>query len=69
MDEFKDDATALVADVDCTAEGKSLCGEHGVHSFPTIKHGDPSDLQVYKGGRTFADLKAFASACLAVSKS
>jgi len=64
MDEFKDDATALVADVDCTADGKSLCDELGVQGFPTIKHGDPSDLQDYQGGRTFADLKAFASANL-----
>jgi len=64
MAEFKDSTTALIADVDCTADGKSLCDEIGVQGFPTIKHGDPSDLQDYEGGRTFADLKAFAVANL-----
>merc|ERR1711998_290405 len=52
---------ALVADVDCTAAGKDLCGEQGVRGYPTIKYGDPSDLQDYKGGRSFKDLQKFAS--------
>merc|ERR1711941_159586 len=43
-----------------TAGGKSLCDEVGVRGYPTIKHGDPSDLQDYKGGRDFAALKKFA---------
>lgn len=64
MVEFKDSATALIADVDCTAEGKSLCDELGVQGFPTIKHGDPSDLQDYEGGRSFAELQTFAKANL-----
>merc|ERR1711920_757314 len=42
------------------AGGKELCEEVGVRGYPTIKHGDPSDLQDYKGGRTYADLKKFA---------
>merc|ERR1712187_587941 len=50
----------LIADVDCTAGGKSLCDQVGVRGYPTIKHGDPSDLQDYKGGRDFAALKKFA---------
>merc|ERR1712130_588581 len=53
-------ATTLVADVDCTAGGKSLCDANGVRGFPTLKYGDPSDLQDYKGGRDFAALKKFA---------
>merc|ERR1712039_477166 len=53
-------ATALVADVDCTAEGKPLCEEHGVQGFPTIKWGDPSALEDYDGGRDFDDLVTFA---------
>jgi len=61
MTEFTDSKTAVIADVDCTAEGKSLCDEMGVQGFPTIKYGDPNDLQDYKGGRKFDDLKAFAS--------
>lgn len=60
MDDFKDSPTALVADVDCTTEGKDLCETHGVQGFPTIKYGDPSDLQEYNGGRSYEDLKAFA---------
>merc|ERR1711972_1132983 len=60
MTAYKDHATTLVADVDCTAEGKSLCEVVGVEGFPTIKHGDPSDLQDYEGGRDFSSLKQFA---------
>jgi len=37
-----------------------LCDEIGVRGYPTIKQGDPSDLQDYKGGRDFAALKKFA---------
>lgn len=61
MEEFKDSATGLVADVDCTAAGKSLCETHGVRGYPTIKYGDPSDLQDYKGGRTLKDMQKFAA--------
>eukprot|EP00440_Ansanella_granifera_P050883 gb/GFBE01055148.1/.p1 GENE.gb/GFBE01055148.1/~~gb/GFBE01055148.1/.p1 ORF type:complete len:168 (+),score=68.84 gb/GFBE01055148.1/:1-504(+) len=60
MDEFKDSKTALVADVDCTAGGQSLCETHQVKGYPTIKHGDPNDLQDYNGGRDFASLQSFA---------
>merc|ERR1719498_407645 len=60
MAEYKDSATTLVADVDCTAAGKSLCEEVGVRAYPTIKYGDPADLQDYKGGRDLASLKKHA---------
>jgi len=60
MAEYKDSTTTLVADVDCTADGESLCQEVGVQGYPTIKHGDPSDLQDYEGGRSLDDLKSFA---------
>ena len=60
MEEFKDSATQLVADVDCTADGKALCEANGVRGYPTIKWGDPSDLQDYQGGRDFDTLKKFA---------
>jgi hypothetical protein len=58
--QFKDSTSVLVADVDCTAGGKSLCDQVGVRGYPTIKHGDPNDMQDYKGGRDFASLKKFA---------
>jgi len=59
-EEFKDSKTALIADVDCTAGGKDLCSEVGVRGYPTIKYGDPSNLEDYKGGRDFDALKKFA---------
>jgi len=60
MDAFKDSKSALVADVDCTAAGKPLCDSNGVRGFPTIKYGDPADLQDYNGGRDFDALKKHA---------
>jgi len=60
MDEFKDSKTALVADVDCTTDGKSLCEKHSISGYPTIKWGEPSDLKDYDGGRDFDSLKKFA---------
>jgi len=61
MDEYKGSATALVADVDCTTGGKSLCETHGVRGYPTIKWGDPSALEDYQGGRSLKDLQTFAA--------
>merc|ERR1711977_270573 len=58
--EFDGHATTLVADVDCTAAGKPLCDKAGVRGYPTIKHGDPNNLEDYKGGRDFAALEKFA---------
>eukprot|EP00747_Dinoflagellata_sp_TGD_P162604 gnl/TRDRNA2_/TRDRNA2_180377_c0_seq1.p1 gnl/TRDRNA2_/TRDRNA2_180377_c0~~gnl/TRDRNA2_/TRDRNA2_180377_c0_seq1.p1 ORF type:complete len:168 (-),score=66.95 gnl/TRDRNA2_/TRDRNA2_180377_c0_seq1:244-747(-) len=60
MEEFKDSTTSLVADVDCTAGGKSLCETHGVKGYPTLKWGDPSDLQDYSGARDLASMSKFA---------
>jgi len=61
MKKFAGSATALVGDVDCTTEGgKDLCETHGVEGFPTIKHGDPSALENYEGGREYEDLETFA---------
>jgi len=60
MAEFKGSADKLIADVDCTTGGKDLCSEVGIRGYPTIKYGDASDLQDYKGGRSYADLKKFA---------
>ena len=60
MTAFKDDDAKLVADVDCTTGGKALCDQVGVRGYPTIKHGDPNNLEDYKGGRDFAALEKFA---------
>jgi len=61
MDEYKGSSTALVADVDCTTGGKSLCETHGIRGYPSIKWGDPSALEDYQGGRTLKDLQTFAA--------
>jgi len=60
MEAFADSPTQLVADVDCTADGKPLCDANGVRGYPTIKWGDPSALEDYQGGRDYDSLKKFA---------
>jgi len=60
MGEFADSNSALVGDVDCTAEGKPICDANGVQGFPTIKYGDPNALEKYEGGRDYDALKKFA---------
>ena len=54
----------MVAEVDCTAEGKPLCDANGVRGFPTLKWGDPAGLEDYEGSRSFDDLSEFAKANL-----
>jgi hypothetical protein len=60
-DKFKDSKTVVIADVDCTASGKSLCDKHGVRGYPTIKYYNPPDEEGedYKGGRDLAALTKF----------
>mmetsp|Transcript_191 Transcript_191/g.439 ORF Transcript_191/g.439 Transcript_191/m.439 type:complete len:219 (+) Transcript_191:139-795(+) len=60
MADFAGSDSQLVADVDCTADGEPLCEEWGIEGFPTLKWGDPSDLQDYNGGRSYEDLKQFS---------
>jgi len=58
--EYKDHASILIGDADCTAGGKALCDTIGVRGYPSIKSGDPSDLQDYKGGRDLSSLQKHA---------
>jgi len=60
MQAYEGSTTGLVADVDCTAGGESLCSTMGVQGYPSIKWGDPSALEDYDGGRDFDSLKEFA---------
>jgi len=60
MAAFADSPSAMIGDVDCTAEGKPLCDANGVKGYPTIKFGDPSALEDYKGGRDYDSLLKFA---------
>ena len=59
MEEYKDSETQLIADADCTADGKPICDQNGVKGFPTLKYGDPNDLQDYQGARSYDALKKF----------
>lgn len=59
-EEWHNHEVGLVAEVDCTAEGKPLCDANGVRGFPTLKYGDPSALEDYQGGRSYDELAAFA---------
>jgi len=60
MEEYKGHDQIVIADVDCTAGGQSLCDQLGVRGFPTLKYGEPEDLLDYKGGRDYAALEEFA---------
>jgi len=64
MAEFEDSDTALVGDVDCTAAGKSLCETVGVKGYPTLKWGDPSNLEDYQGARDYDSLLKFSQESL-----
>jgi len=58
--DFEGTLTALVAEVDCTDKGKTLCEAHGVTGFPRLMWGRADALSVYKGSRAYEDLKRFA---------
>jgi len=60
MEDFAGSPTALVADVDCTAEGKDLCEKNDVKGYPTIKWGSPDNLENFEGERSYDKLKEFA---------
>jgi len=60
-EEFADSPTAVIGDVDCTAEGKPLCEANGVKGYPSLKWGDPAALEDYQGGRDYKTLKTFAT--------
>eukprot|EP00928_Gymnodinium_smaydae_P085251 TRINITY_DN68614_c0_g1_i1.p1 TRINITY_DN68614_c0_g1~~TRINITY_DN68614_c0_g1_i1.p1 ORF type:complete len:148 (-),score=45.22 TRINITY_DN68614_c0_g1_i1:160-603(-) len=64
IESYKGSPDVLVADVDCTAAGASLCQKVGVRGYPTIKWGDPEELQDYEGGRDYESLESFAKANL-----
>lgn len=53
------DSSVLIGDVDCTAEGESLCEKFEVRGYPTIKYFKDGDEngEDYQGGRDYASLK------------
>lgn len=62
----KDSSKVLIADVDCTAAGKSLCDKVGIKGYPTIKFYNPPDEEGedYKGGRDLDSLNKFVESDL-----
>jgi hypothetical protein len=64
MKKFEKDDALLVADVDCTADGQSLCSKHRVRGYPTVMYGSPTAMQKYMGGRDFESLAKFADEVL-----
>jgi len=64
MEMYEGSETTLIADVDCTAEGRELCKAHDVNSYPTLKYGDPKSPDDYAGLRDFNSLKEFAAESL-----
>lgn len=62
--DFKDSKTAVIVDVDCTADSnKDVCSKYGVRGYPTIKYftGNTDPLgDAYEGGRSYDDLKEWA---------
>ena len=61
-EEFKDSTSVLIADVDCTADGKSLCEKSDVRGYPTIKTFAPGDDdgESYEGDRSLDALRKHA---------
>lgn len=57
MEKFAGSTTQLVADVDCDAEGEPLCQD--LQGYPTLKWGEPDNLNEYEGGRDYESLEAF----------
>jgi len=59
--EYKDSASVLIADVDCTKEDK-LCGDKGVQGYPTIKYYTAEtgkEGKDFSAGRDYDSLKKF----------
>lgn len=54
--------SGLVAEVDCTGKGQTLCEKHEVTGYPRLLYGDPEDgdLTKYTGMRDYDSLKEFA---------
>jgi len=64
-EEFSSSPNIVIADVDCTKpESEDTCSKYGVRGYPTIKYFTGSTDPMgddYEGGRSFEDLKVFAS--------
>lgn len=68
--EYKNSRSTLIAHVDCTAGGQSICGKYGVQGYPTLKvfknkSGGSKNGEDYNGARDYNGLKRYVEANLA----
>ena len=50
-----------MAEIDCDGDGKPLCDANAISMLPTIKYGDPNELQEYHPQElTYNELSSFA---------
>lgn len=56
---FEDSATVLFGEVDCDGTGEDLCEYFGISSYPTLKYGDPNNLEKYWGMMGYDSLLEF----------
>lgn len=67
MSDFAGSPSAVVAEVDCTGPGKSLCERHDIQGYPKLMWGTREKLEVYIGQRTYPAFKEFADSHLGSS--
>jgi len=67
---YKDSASVMIVDVDCTAGGQSTCGSEGVKGYPTIKYymAGKSAGQDYQQGRDYNSLESFVKSKLDIAQ-
>ena len=59
--DWKDSATGLIGEVDCTVEeSEKLCEDFEVAAYPTIMYGDAKAADAYEGAREYEEMAAFA---------
>lgn len=62
-EDWKSHPIAFVGDVDCTSdEGRPLCEDFEIATFPTLIYGDPMAAETYDGPRDYESLSAHAQA-------
>lgn len=59
MAKYNDSTDFLIAEVDCTESGEELCEKYGVQGYPSLKYGDPYNLEDYDGDRDYEALNDF----------
>lgn len=62
-------SSVVIAEADCTADGKDVCTKFGVSGYPTIKYFKDGSAEAhdYEGGRDVATLKSWTKENLEVA--